>query len=139
MNNEKTEILLCGTNARLKSVHPNSLKIGNNIIDFSPKVKNLGMCLENNLSMDHAVSHLRKSCYLELRKIANIPSYLSDSATQKLVISKLDYYNSLFHNMNLENIHKLQLIQNHAARLVKKHQNDPVLNYYLKRSSLAAS
>ena len=39
INNEKTEILLCGTNARLKSVHPNSLKIGNNIIDFSPKVK----------------------------------------------------------------------------------------------------
>ena len=72
MNNEKTKILLCGTNARLKSVRPNTLKIGNNIIDFSPKVKNLGMCLENNLSMDHAVSHLRKSCYLELRKIANI-------------------------------------------------------------------
>ena len=94
MNNEKTEILLCGTNARLKSVRSNSLKIGNNIIDFSPKVKNLGMCLENNLSMDHAVSHLRKSCYLELRKIANIRSYLSDAATLKLVlslvISKLD-------------------------------------------------
>ena len=124
MNNEKTEILLCGTNARLKPVHPNSLKIGNNIIDFSPKVKNLGMCLENNLSMDHAVSHLRKSCYVELRKIANIRSYLSDAATLKLVlslvISKLDYCNSLFYNMSLENIHKLQPIQNHAARLVKK-------------------
>ena len=39
MNNEKTEILLCGTNVRFKLVHPNSLKIGNNIIDFSPKVK----------------------------------------------------------------------------------------------------
>ena len=62
MNNEKTQILLCGTNARLKSVRPNSLKIGNNITDFSPKVKNLGMCLENNLSMDNAVSHLKKSC-----------------------------------------------------------------------------
>ena len=51
-------------------------------------------------------------------------SYLSDSATLKLVlslvISKLDYCNSLFYNMSLENIHKLQLIQNHAARLVKK-------------------
>ena len=119
MNNEKTEILLCGTNARL-----NSLQIGNNIIDFSPKVKNLGMCLENNLSMDHAVSQSRKSCYLELRKIANIRSYLSDAATLKLVLSlvipKLDYCNSLFYNMSLENIHKLQLIQNHAARLVKK-------------------
>ena len=39
MNNEKTEILLCGNNARLKSVRPNSLKIRNNISDFSPKVK----------------------------------------------------------------------------------------------------
>ena len=59
MNNEKTEILLCGTNARLKkSVRPNSLKIGHNIIDFSPKVKNLDLCLENNLSMDNVVSHL---------------------------------------------------------------------------------
>ena len=52
--------------------------------------------------MDHPVSHLRKSCYLELRKIANIRSYLSDAATLKLVlslvISKLDYCNSLFYN-----------------------------------------
>ena len=37
-----------------------------------------------------------------------------------LIISKLDNCNSLFYNMSLENIHKLQLIQNHAARLVKK-------------------
>ena len=74
--------------------------------------------------MDNAVSHLRKSCFLELRKIANIRSYLNDAVTLKLVlslvISKLDYCKSLFNNMSLENIHKLQLIQNHAARLVKK-------------------
>ena len=60
-----------------------------------------------------------KSCYLELRKIANIRSYLSDAAILKLVfplvISKLDYCNSLFYNMSLENMHQLQLIQNHAA------------------------
>ena len=45
MNNEKTEILLCGTNARLKSVRPNSLKIGNNIIDLSPKGKKTLGCV----------------------------------------------------------------------------------------------
>ena len=45
MNNENTEILLCGTNARLKSVRPNSLKIGKNIIDFSLKVKKLWFVL----------------------------------------------------------------------------------------------
>ena len=37
-----------------------------------------------------------------------------------LLISQLDYCNSLVNNITLENIHKLQLIQNHAARLVKK-------------------
>ena len=61
---------------------------------------------------------------------------LSDAATRKLVlslvISELDYCNSLFYNMSLQNIHKLQLIQNHARTWLKKHQNDPVLNYYLK-------
>ena len=138
MNNEKTEIILCGTYARLNSVRPNSLKIGNNIIDFSSKVKKkkLGMCLECNLSMDSAVSHLRKSCYLELKKIANNRSYLSDTATQKLVlslvISKLDYCNSLFYNMSLKNIHKLQLIQNNAARLVKKASKRPSAKLLLK-------
>ena len=94
------------------------------------------MCLQNNLSMDHAVSHLNKSCYLELRKIANIRSYLSDAATLKLVlslvISKLDYCNSLFYNMSLEHIHKLHLIQNHAARLVKKASNQSSAKLLLK-------
>ena len=136
MNNEMTKILLCSTNARLKPVRPNSLKISNNIIDYSPKVKNLGMCSEDILSMDHAVSHLRKCCYLELRKIANIRSYLSDAATLKLVlslvISKLEYCNSLFYNMSLENIHKLQLIQNHAARLVKKASKRSIAKLLLK-------
>ena len=52
MNNEKTEILLCGANVRLKSIRHNSLTIGDSIIDFFSKVKKkLGIFLENNLSM----------------------------------------------------------------------------------------
>ena len=51
-------------------------------------------------------------------------SYIDENAAEKLVlsfvISRLDYCNSLFYNMSNENIKKLQLIQNHAARLVKK-------------------
>ena len=44
MNTEKIEILLCGTNARLMSVRPNSLKNDENIIGFSPKVKKTLVC-----------------------------------------------------------------------------------------------
>ena len=37
-----------------------------------------------------------------------------------LVISKLDYCNCLFNNMSSENFHRIQLVQNHAARMIKK-------------------
>ena len=124
MNNDKTEILLCGTNAKLKSIDCNSLKIGSEIINFSPKVKNLGIFIEETLSMDCAVSHIRKCCYLELRKIAQLRPFINEDATAKLVlslvISRLDYCNALFYNMSNENTQKLQLIQNYAARLVKR-------------------
>ena len=36
------------------------------------------------------------------------------------MLSKLDYCNCLFYGMSNDNFHKLQLIQNHAARLVKR-------------------
>ena len=124
MNNDKTELLLCGTHSKLNSVQAKSVKIGNEVINYSKKVKNLGMFFENNLSMNCAVSHIRKCCYLELRKIAHLRSYINEDAAKTLVlsfvISRLDYCNSLFYNMTNENIHKLQLVQNHAARLVKR-------------------
>ena len=50
--------------------------------------------------------------------------FINEEAAKKLVISfvisRLDYCNSLFYNMTNDNIQKLQLIQNHAARLVKQ-------------------
>ncbi|MCP3852877.1 MAG: hypothetical protein GY694_22015, partial [Gammaproteobacteria bacterium] len=123
-NNDKTEMLLCGTTAKLKSINCNSVMIGNEVINFSSKVKNLGIFLECNLSMDSAVSHIRKCCYLELRKIAQLRPYIDEHATERLVlsfvISRIDYCNALFYNMSLGNVQKLQLIQNHAARLVKQ-------------------
>ena len=64
------------------------------------------------------------SCYFELRKIAHLRPLISEEATKQLVIafviSKLDYCNSLFCSMTNGNIEKLQKIQNHAARLIKK-------------------
>lgn len=74
--------------------------------------------------MDVHVSYLRKSCYNEIRKISHLRPFIDESATIKLVISlvisKIDYCNCLFYNMSNENFYKLQLIQNHAARIVKK-------------------
>ena len=123
-NNDKTEMLLCGKKSMLNSINNNSATIGGETIIFSSNVENLGIVIDEHLSMDCAVSYIRKSCFRELGKIGKIRSYIDENAAKKLVLtlvmSRLDYCNSLFFNMTNDNIYKLQLIQNHAARLVKQ-------------------
>ena len=122
-NNDKTEMMPCGTKAKLNAIVCDSATIGGAKIPFSSKVRNLGLIIDNSLTMDNAVSNIRKCCYFEIRKIAQLRPYLTEQATIQLVISfvisRLDYCNSLFYNMTEENVKRLQLIQNHAARVVK--------------------
>ena len=70
------------------------------------------------------ISNLRRSCYNEIRKISHIRPHLNEKCTIQLVVSlvlsKLDYCNCLFYNMSNYNFNQLQLVQNHAARIVKK-------------------
>ena len=124
MNGDKTEIMICGSIPKLNNVQIESINIDNDPIDISDHVRNLGVFLDKNLNMNVHVSNVRKSCYFELRKISYIRPYINEKCAAQLVISlvlsKLDYCNCLFYNMSCENFNKLQLVQNHAARLVKK-------------------
>ena len=124
MNNDKPEIMLCGTAMELKNIDIETVKIGDDLVDFSHEVKDLGILIDQNISFSNHVSYLRKCCYAELRRISNIRPFIDEkSAVQlcvSLILSKLDYCNCLFYGMTKENFHKLQLVQNHAARLVKK-------------------
>ena len=53
MNDDKTEIMLVGTKAKLKSVpQTSSVTLSGSTIPFSYKVKNLGVYLDSTLSMD---------------------------------------------------------------------------------------
>ena len=71
----------------------------------------------------------------QLSKIASIRKYITvdiaKTLVTSLILSRLDYCNSLFCNITNENIEKLQLIQNHAARLIvgakKKDHITPIL------------
>ena len=124
MNNDKTELLLCGTSQKLNTVDVNNVLIGDELIYFSKTVKNLGVTLDQTLSLNTHVSTVRKSCYFVIRNISKFRSFINHKATVQLVVSlvlsKLDYCNSLFFNMSNDNFNKLQTIQNHAARVVTK-------------------
>ena len=107
---------------RLKSIEIDSLNIGDEFVSFSSNVRNLGVLIDENISFDNHISYLRKSCYCDIRQISKIRPFLEEkSAIQlavSLVLSKLDYCNCLFYSMTNNNFHKLQLVQNHTARVV---------------------
>ena len=64
--------------------------------------------------------------FLELRRAAKIRPYLSQSATVRLIaamiISCLDYCNSVFAGLPADQVARLQRIQNNTTRLVMKKQ-----------------
>ena len=78
--------------------------------------------------------HIHSVCrtsFLELRRAASIRPYFSQSATARLVaamvISRLDYYNSVFAGLPADQVARLQRIQNNATRLVmQKRKRDHV-------------
>ena len=124
MNTDKTEIMACGTIAKRKQVNINAVIIGNESITLSDEVKDLGVYIDSSISFNQHVSYLRKICYFELRKISSIRPFISEQSAKQLavslILSKLDYCNCLFFDMSEENFYKLQLLQNHAARVVLK-------------------
>lgn len=131
MNEEKTEIIPISTSQKLNSVNVGTIIIGNDLVPFSKKAKNLGVLLDNDMSMESYVNHICKVAYLELRRIGHIRQYLDVKETATLVssfiLSRLDYCNSLLAGVNNEKINKLQRIQNSAAKLVlKKRKHDHV-------------
>ena len=124
MNADKTEVMLCGTMQKMSNVDIVSIDIDDDLIDVSESVRNLGFFLDKNLSMSVHITNLRKSCYYEIRKISHIRPFINEKCTIQLVVSlvlsKLDYCNCIMYGMSENNFNKLQLIQNHAARIVKK-------------------
>ena len=77
-----------------------------------------------NLSMSQHISNTCKAAYIQIRHISSIRHLLTTQATQtlacSLVLSRLDYCNSLLSGCPQYLLDKLQKVQNAATRLVCK-------------------
>ena len=142
LNGDKTEAILVGTHSRLSFLSVDSLQLGENSIHFSDSAKNLGVVLDNTPSMKKFISQTCQSCYCQLRRISSIHKFLSTNATTKLVtfliLSSLDYCNSLLSGLPASSILRLQRIQNSAARLILKKAEDRPRDSPSSGSPLAA-
>ena len=136
LNDSKTELMLVISKGT-KHLHylPTSITIGNAQISFQQSVKNLGFTLDCHFTMNAHVTNIARTCYFELRRLASICRFLTNTATathvSAFVLSRIDYCNSLLYGSTHDVTSHLQRILSYAAR-VSMRLSSSSINTHLK-------
>ena len=124
LNDDKTEFIIFAPKYRQHLYRNIEVTAGDCVIRSEAKVKNLGVILDNKLSLEDHVNAVSRTCHFHLRNISRIHRYLSEDACrtiiQSLVISRLDYCNVLLNGLLKIIISKLQRVQNTAAHIIAR-------------------
>ena len=132
LNDKKTEFMVLGSRQTIHNVsNISSLQVGDSSIESTPAARNIGAVMDRTLDMQDHVKSVCKSSYNNLRNISRIRKYLTEDAAatiiHSLVISKLDNLNALLYGLPDTILQRLQLLQNHAAKIVvRKKKSDHV-------------
>lgn len=114
--------MIIGTKHQLSKMSFNSITIGDEIIRARKSVRNLGVTFDSEMKMNEHVDKITRICYGKLREISSIRKYVTREVAQTLiqsmVISHLDYGNSLLYGISVKLIKQLQRVQNAAARII---------------------
>ena len=105
-------------NDQIRSYLKSSFPVGllGNIMEPVETVKNLGVILDAENSMQRHVANLCRISYYHLRELRRVCRYLNQEKGVKvanaLVSSRLDYCNSLLYNTKKAYTGRLQRVQN---------------------------
>ena len=125
LNADKTEFLIIGTHRqrdKIKTLFP--IPLLNQHVMPAVSTRNLGVIFDDKLNFREHISQICRTCFYHIRDLRRIRRYLPVSVAKTiataLVTSRLDYCNSLFHNIAIKDITKLQRVQNCLARVVTR-------------------
>ena len=122
LNEEKTEFMLIGTRQQRSKVRTDSLLFAGTVVSSVSEARNLGVWFDSTFQFH---THINKTCqsgFYYIYNIRRIHKLLSFEAAktliQALVMSRLDYCNSVLYGIPATQTNKLQRVQNAAARLL---------------------
>ena len=115
LNKSKTEAIFFSAKKHHDPFADIHLTFGDSVIHPVRQVRNLGVYLDQNLTMEAHIKYVEKSCNFQIRNIHRIRRFLSDSMSktlvQALVTSCMDYCNSLLIGMPKCDLHRLKKVQ----------------------------
>ena len=125
LNPSKTEFLLIGSKSqREKFINLFPLAVLDDEMNSADSARNLGVFFDSGLFFCQHISQVSNSCFYHIRDLKRIrksqPLALAKQIAVALVTSKLDYCNSLLHEIPAKDLQKSQRVQNCLARVVTK-------------------
>ena len=121
-NPSKTELIWLGSSRRLEHCPVGELNIAGVPIKPATHVRDLGVMIDNDLSLQAHINHVTRTCFYHLRQLRVVRRSLTTdtahSLVRALVHSRLDYCNGVLAGMFQYQIDRLQSVLRAAARLV---------------------
>lgn len=122
MNPAKTEIVMFGTKQMMSKTKTRTIRVIEQEVDVNSHLKYLGVTLDSSLSLQIHIQSLCKNVAASIRRLSQIRPFI-DIDTAKLlacslILSQLDYANSILCGLPCSSIKRLQRVQNWAAKVV---------------------
>ena len=123
LNDSKTEIMIVSPKSDSSTSASSFQAIkGCKPLDVESCVKSLGVRLDSKLTMSYFISATVAASNIKLRNLWNmatkLPFKLKIQLVHAMVLSKLDFCNSVLYGISEKDLHRLQKIQNSAVRFI---------------------
>jgi len=114
LNASKSELLWCATTRRQCQLPRSASRIGTDTITPSATVRDLGICIDADLSMKSQVQRTVASCFAVLRQLRSIrqsvPQLVYQTLIVSLVLTRLDYGNATLAGISAALLNRLQSV-----------------------------
>ena len=134
LNTEKTKLQIFKPNSPSLEIN---IKFHDQTINCNDQVCLLGVKLGNTINFGPFISQKVQSCHFHLRNLFNIrnclPIHSRIILVTNMILSKLDYCNSILICSNKKSLHPLQLILNRAIRFIFNLKRRTHIKPFLKK------
>ena len=120
MNTSKAKFMMIGSRKQLSKCVTNNITVCNDTVEKSEIIRLLGIWIDSNLNLKTNVTKKSQTAMLNIFKIKHIRRYLTQEACEVLVhglvMSHLDYCNSLYYGLLDFDVNRLQRVQSIAYK-----------------------